>query len=229
MAYNEAATLADVVDELRSELEQLGRPWEIVIVDDGSSDGTEREAVRLAGLVPGVRSVRHPENRGLGGVYRTGFTEAQGAHVTFYPADGQFPASLLPLFRATILEADLVLGYLPERRSAFVGRALSALERMAYRVLVGPMPRFQGVMMYRRELMESVTLYSDGRGWGVVMEFILRSVRGSWRVRSVPTTVRPRAAGRSKVNNLRTIIANLRQLVVLRAVLARGRSESVAG
>lgn len=229
MAYNERVTLGDVVSELRAELDRLGRAWEIVIVDDGSSDGTEHEALRLAEAAGGVRTVRHPANRGLGGVYRTGFAEARGHHVTFYPADGQFPAALLADFRAAIAEADLVLGYLPQRPAALVGRALSALERAAYRVLVGPMPRFQGVMMYRREVMESMTLHSDGRGWGVVMEFVLRTARGPWRVRSIPTTVRPRAVGRSKVNNLRTITANLRQLLTLRAVLARGRSSSVAG
>lgn len=228
MAYNERVTLAAVVEELRLELERLGRPWEIVIVDDGSSDGTEREAVQLAEANRGVRTVRHPKNLGLGGVYRTGFSEAQGRHVTFFPADGQFPATILTDFRAAIAEADLVLGYLPRRPGALVGRTLSALERVAYRVIIGPMPRFQGVMMYRREVMDATPLLSEGRGWGVMMEFALRVSRGPWRVRSLATPVRPRVAGRSKVNNLRSIMANLRQLLALRVVLARGRRGSAA-
>jgi hypothetical protein len=78
------------------------------------------------------------------------------------------------------------------------------------------MPRFQGIMMIRRELLRDIPLSSTGRGWAVVMEFILKAARAGARIDSVPTTVRPRSHGESKVNNWRTIVANLRQLLTLR-------------
>jgi hypothetical protein len=100
-----------------------------------------------------------------------------------------------------------------------MSRVLSATERVLYRALLGPMPRFQGIMMFRRELLNEITLQSRGRGWAVVMEFILRVSRKPSRVISLPTAVRPRVAGHSKVNNIRTIIANLQQMARLRRLL----------
>jgi glycosyltransferase involved in cell wall biosynthesis len=220
MCYNERETLGPVAAELCAALAAAGRPWELLIVDDGSTDGSAEVARALAAGTPGVRVVRHPRNRGLGGVYRTGFIEARGDYVTFFPADGQFPPEILGAFRSAITDRDLVLGYLPERPGAPLSRLLSAVERVLYRVVVGPMPRFQGIMMFRRGLLDAVPLRSEGRGWGVVMEFVLRVWRSGHRVVSLPTRVRPRSHGRSKVNNLRTISANVRQMLALRRILA---------
>lgn len=219
MAYNEAANVEPVAREIAGALAALGRRCELLIVDDGSTDGTGALADRLAGELPGARVIHHRPNRGLGGVYRTGFAEARGALLTFFPADGQFPATIIPLFVAAMEGVDMVLGYLPERRGALPARALSRIEKMIYRLLFGPMPKFQGVLMFRRALLDDLELKSTGRGWAVLMELIIRAARGGYRLVSVPTTLRPRLSGVSKVNNLRTIWANLRQVVGLRRYL----------
>lgn len=219
-AWNEAGSIEGFVRDVVAELETLGNTFEILVVDDGSTDGTERIADHLAAEIPGVRVVHHPENRGLGGVYRTGFDEARGDFLSFFPADGQFPASILRDLRREAAAHDLVLGYLP-RRTDVVGKTLSGIERILYRTLVGKMPRFQGVFMLRRDVLRKVSLYSEGRGWGIVMEMILRVHRGGYRVTSIPTTVRPRAFGQSKVNNLRNIRANVVQLATLRSILRK--------
>jgi len=221
MTYNEAGSLEAVVHEIHQTLEELGRPYEVLIVDDGSDDGSAELADRLAETLPGVRVVHHPVNQGLGGVYRTGFAQARGDWITFFPADGQFPAAIIGQFAPLMDRADMVLGYLPERKRSLLGQALSALERLLYRLLFGPLPRFQGVLMFRRSLLDQFALKSAGRGWAVLMELIIRTSRGGYRVLSVPTMMRPRMSGRSKVNNLRTIWANLRQAIALRRDLGQ--------
>lgn len=172
-----------------------------------------------------IRVVHHRVNGGLGEVCRTGFREATGRYVTFFPADGQFPASIIAAFRPAMESADLVLAYLPDRRDSLLGKALSWIERLLYRTLLGPMPRFQGIMMFRRSLLDTVPSASVGRGWGVVREFIIRVSRADAVVVSRPTTIRHRTAGESKVNNARTIIANLKQLFELRAVLRKEQAQ----
>jgi len=221
MAYNEEGSLRQTALELVEKTRELGISAEIVIVDDGSTDGTNAIAMRLASELEEVRVVRHPRNLGLGGVYRTGFAEARGEYVTFFPADGQFPASILGTFVARMGDADLVLGYVEGGRPSLVGRLLSAGERLLYRVFVGPMPRFQGVLLLRRAVLSEVPLVTTGRGWGVLMELVVRVSRGPYRVVSVPTPVRPRLSGASKVQNLRTILANALQIVELGMVLRR--------
>jgi glycosyltransferase involved in cell wall biosynthesis len=221
MAYDEAENLEAVVRELHGVMAALPGPRadELLIVDDGSRDGTGAVADRLAAQLDGVRVVHHQVNQGLGGVYRTGFQEAARDLVSFFPADGQFPATIIPDFYPLMDQYDLVLGYLPRRASSPLAKGLSAAEKVLYRLLFGPMPRYQGVFMVQRKVLQGLTLRTTGRGWGVVMEMVLRIFRGPYRVTSVPTTLRPRMSGQSKVNNLRTVWTNLKQALVLRRTL----------
>jgi len=216
MAFDEEATLAEVVREIDDELRRLGRRYEILVVDDGSKDGTGRIADELALLLPCVRVVHHQPNRGLGAVYRTGFAEARGEWLTFYPADGQFPASIIGDYLAASEGADVILGTLPHRGGPLAARALSLAERVLLRALFGHFPRFQGILMFRRALLDDTPLVSQGRGWTVLMEFVLRAARRGAHIKHVPTTIRPRRGGRSKVTNLRSIASNLRQVLALR-------------
>ena len=218
-AWNEVETLRTVVLEQLAELTRLDVTFELVIIDDGSTDGTGEEADRLAEAHPEVRVIHHGENRGLGGVYRTGFTESRGVFVTFFPADGQFPAGILASYYPLAEEWDMVLGILPERRDKLLGAILGRFERILYRVAVGPMPRLEGVFIFRRAILSQIPLKSVGRGWTVVWELLLRAQRKGYRMVSCSNTLRPRTHGASKVNNIRNITANLRQLFLLRRLL----------
>jgi glycosyltransferase involved in cell wall biosynthesis len=216
MAYNEVGSLDAVAREIHDALDRQGCPYELLIVDDGSTDGSGTLADRLGQELAGTRVVHHQHNRGLGAVYRTGFAEARGDLVTFFPADGQFPAGIIGQYLAAIDGADMILGTLPERRDALVARALSLAERLLLRGLFGHFPRFQGIVMFRRALLDGMVLASRGRGWTVLMELILRAERQGARIKNLPITLRPRASGRSKVNNLRNIVSNLQQVLALR-------------
>lgn len=219
MAYNEAANLQTAVEELVAALESLTVPYELLIINDGSSDTTGDVADGLAKKHPNARVVHHGINRGLGGVYRSGFTESRGSLVTFFPADGQFPATIIPDFFEAAVGADIVLGYIPDRKDSLLARVLSWGERCLYRFLFGPIPKFQGILMFRRRILDDIRLQSDGRGWVILMELIVRCSRAGYRIVSRPTTIRPRLSGGSKVNNLRTIHANLRQILALKRYL----------
>lgn len=212
LAFNEVDNLPVAIEEMLGELRGLAIPWELLIIDDGSTDGTGELAEQLAEDQPGIRVVHHPQNLGLGGGYRTGFREARGEWVTFFPADAQFPASIVGQFLGRSAGADMVVGYLPDARPGLVGRALSLTERVLYRLLLGKMPRFQGILLIRRTLLHEIPLVSEGRGWAIVMELLIRASRGPYRLVSEPTAIRPRLSGDSKVNNPRTILANLLQL-----------------
>lgn len=217
-AFDEIQTLETVISEMQDVFFKLKRSYELVIVDDGSKDGTGELADRLASQIPEVRVIHHPTNCGLGYVYRTGFNQARGQNITFFPADGQFPASIILQFAPLMDKYDFVLGYLNIRRSV-LAQTLSWLERCIYQALYGSFPRFQGVMMFKRAILERFALKSVGRGWAVVMELILRAQRDGCRMISVPTEIRPRLFGVSKVNNLRNILANLRQAIAIRQLL----------
>lgn len=219
MAWNEAATLAAVAREIHQELVRLAASFEILVVDDGSTDGTGQLADELVHALPGLRVHHHGANLGLGAVYRTAFALARGELLTFFPADGQFAASIIGAYLPAMGDADMILGVLPDRGGPVSARLLSLAERLLLRGLFGDFPRFQGILMFRRALLRGTTLYSQGRGWTVLMELILRQARAGARIKNFPITIRPRASGRSKVNNLRSILSNLRQVLALRLTL----------
>lgn len=223
LAYNEAENLRPAALELLEALHSLGHSFELLIVNDGSKDETGAVADGLGREFPSVRVIHHPTNLGLGGGYRTGFTEARGERLIFYPADGQFPAEILVRFYRE-MDAQgyaMVLGYLPNHRRPLVGRVLSLAEKLAYRALVGPMPRFQGLLMFETRLLERFPIVSTGRGWGILLEFIVRCARGGVKMQSLPTDLRPRASGQSKVENTKTVVANVKQLLLLREAIRR--------
>jgi dolichol-phosphate mannosyltransferase len=219
MAYNEVATLDTVTREIITELEGLKRDYEVIIVDDGSVDGTKTIAEDLINEFSRIRLVRHDNNLGLGGVYCTGFTQSRYDLVTFFPADGQFPASILLQFVPLMDSHDMVLGYLPERSSPIIAKILSKAERILYCLLFGRLPKFQGVFMFRRTMLNEIHLQSIGRGWAVVLELIIKASRRNYRLISIPTEIRPRISGKSKVNNFRSILINFNQAIELRRYL----------
>ncbi len=221
MCYNEAATLEGVFEEIAGELKRTGRPYDITIIDDGSRDGSGEIADRLAATHPAVKVVHHPTNLGLGTVYRTGFYAGSQEAVTLFPADGQFPATIISQFLGRLEEADMVLGYVPSLKE---GRPvllvfLSWVERVICRVLFGHFPEFQGIMMFRRKVLDRVKLTTTGRGWTIQMELIIRVNREAFRIVSEATGIRPRTSGTSRATTFRNAWSNFIQLLELRRSL----------
>jgi dolichol-phosphate mannosyltransferase len=220
-AYNEQASVADVTREVVTTLDAVGQPYEVLLIDDGSTDGTSEIADRMAAKYDRVIAIHHGENRGLGGVYRTAFSHATCDYLTIIPGDGEVPASTIPTFLSLIDDMDMVLGFLPEGKFRANGkpdwrsRLLSGTERKIYRLLFGTFPRFQGNLMFRRKLLAELPLSSTGRGWLVMTEVIIRASQAGYRIASVPIEMRPRVAGKSKVKNARMAVIIFRQIISL--------------
>ena len=219
--YNEKESLRTAVADILSAPLPDGWQLELLIIDDGSTDGSAAIADELAAGDRRIRVVRHSPNQGLGQVYRTGFETARGDWLSFLPADGQCPATeLLRLINANADgQSDLVLSLLPAGRETLITHILSELERVLFRILFGRTPPFQGIFLVRTEKLRKLALHSQGRGWAIVLEMIIRADRSGWRWINEAVHCRPRQAGRSKVNNFRMVVMNFLQLLKLRWLL----------
>ena len=218
-AYDEAENLRPVVAEVLAFLrEQVADP-ELIIVDDGSTDGTGPIADDLARVEPGVIAVHHDRNRGIGAALKTGFARATKQWVTILPADGQIAPWEIALFFDDALDADLVTSVYRARHDGGYRKVLSWGLRAATRLVAGADVRSEGIYVVRRDVLAELPLESDS--FFLNLELPLRAARAGKRVRTVTMTARPRRAGRSKSSALRHVAIVFGELVRYRRSLRR--------
>ncbi len=183
--------------------------YEIIVIDDGSEDRTWAVLQDLATRYPFLRPVRHRSRRGIADALRTGYLNARGRVLVFYPADLQFKPEDIPRLTAPVLagDADVVTGFKQGNyEKAFVSRIYNWLSRKLFHVQVKDL---NSVKAYRREVMEALPLRPDWHRYMVAIAAAQGFVIGE-----VPVPLYPRHAGRSKFGVSRIPVGLLDMLSV---------------
>ena len=194
--YNEADNVDPLVDELARVFAGVTAPWEIVLVDDGSRDGTWAR-VRARAVADGrIRGLRHGENRGQSAAVWTGITGTQARLLCTLDGDLQNDPSELPRMLAMLgPNLDFVCGHRVARQDNWLRKASSKVARWARKAALGQDFADTGCALraFKRESLEGVFLFNG------LHRFlpILAAGNGS-RCREVPVRHRPRVAGVSK-------------------------------
>jgi glycosyltransferase involved in cell wall biosynthesis len=211
--YNEEANVAPLLDELFAALRGLARPFEVICVDDGSTDGTFEALARYAGRERTLRVLRFGRNFGQTAAVSAGIEAAQNAIIV--PMDGDLqndPADIARLLAALEGGADVVSGWRRVRRDREFGRRLpSRIANALISAVSGVRLHDYGCTLkaYRRGVLQGVRLY------GEMHRFI--PIYASWqgaRVKELEVHHRPRHAGRSKYGLNRTFKVLLDLVVV---------------
>ncbi len=192
-AKDEAENLAEFVRLTREALLPLPYAVELVIVNDGSHDGTPRVLEELAAKHPFVRVVTHRTQRGIADALKSGADVARGRVLVYYPADLQYLPSDIPDLVGPILEgqADIVTGTKQgQYNKRLVSGVYNALSRWLFGVRVKDL---NSVKAYRRELMDIVPMRPDWHRFMVVV-----AASQGFRLAERPVPVHPRRAGTSK-------------------------------
>ncbi len=194
--HNEERSVALLLDELGSALDGIGRPWEAVFVDDGSTDGTFSALTRLHDAADNVRIVRLRRNFGKAAALQAGFEEARGEVVVTIDGDLQDDPAEIPRLLAKLDEGfDLVSGWKAKRRDPLSRRIPSRI----FNSVSGRMSGLRlhdlncGLKAYRAEALHGLRLYGELHRFVPV----LAHYRG-FRVGEVPVNHRPREHGRSR-------------------------------
>jgi glycosyltransferase involved in cell wall biosynthesis len=193
---NEEATLGPLYAEVSAALAESGFDWEIVYVDDGSTDGSYRELLSLHDVHPNVRVVRLRRNFGKAAALAAGFEAAAGEVVVTMDADLQDDPAEIPNLVAKLDEGyDLVAGWKRDRKDPFVRRLFSHVYNTATRVATGVQLHDMncGLKAYRVEVLEHVRLYGERHRFVPVLAHHF-----GYRVTELPVNHRPRLNGCSR-------------------------------
>jgi glycosyltransferase involved in cell wall biosynthesis len=195
--------------------------YEIILVNDGSTDRTGEIARELEQRIPNFRLVEHYPNRGYGGSLKAGFTAATKGLIAFTPADKQFVFGEITRFLAKIDQADIVSGYRANRQDPLIRKFNALGWNMTVRLLFGYLCRDIdcGFKLFRREILEHVTLISDGAM--IDTEFLAGAKARGYRIAEVPVTHLPRVAGHPTGANVKVIVKAFRDLARFRLRLSR--------
>ncbi len=214
--HNEVGNLERLVASARETLPRVADQWEVIVVDDGSTDGTGPLADRLAADDPCVRVVHHPHNRGYGAALQSGFAAARYDYVFFTDGDGQFDLAEIALLLPLLDQADLALGY-RLRRADPAHRLLYAwCYKLLIRAILGLKVRDLdcAFKLLPRRLLESVTLTSNGAL--ISAELLLKAQRAGFTWAQVGVHHYPRISGQQSGGDLRVILRMFRELWQLR-------------
>lgn len=211
-AYNEAAVIRRAIAEAEDGLSRHFARFEIIVVDDGSSDATPVEVCRALDDAPHTRYLRHVQNRGYGAALRTGFEAARGELVAFTDADCQFDLADLATLAARAEAVPVVVGFRADRKDPWRRRFLSWGYNVLARTLLGTRVRDVdcALKVFRREVLKE--LLPTARGFFVNTEVLTRARQLGLEVVELPVTHRPRAGGESKVS-LREVPRTARTLL----------------
>lgn len=193
-AHNEEATVAAFVERTAKAFAELGRPWELVYVDDGSTDGTADAIRAVQRSEPRVRLISQRRNLGLTEALNRGFREAAGEIIVFLPADLESdPAVDIPLLLGKLDEGyDVVSGWRQGRRDG--KRIASRVANWTCRLLFGlDVHDMNWIKAFRREVTDGFALRSSWHRYMLVL-----ALNEGWRIGEVKVPYRPRQAGRSK-------------------------------
>lgn len=212
-AYNEEPCLEATVSELLGVMERLGRPHEIIIVDDGSTDRTPAIVRALAARHERIRGLHLRPRSGQTAGFEAGFRAARGAMIVTMDADGQNDPSDIPDILAVLEGCDLVCGWRKERADGWLRRVSSRIANGFRDLMMGRVVHDVGCSLkaFRRPVVERLRLFEG------LHRFLpeLAAMNG-FRVREVVVRHRPRSAGRAKYGVGNRVFRALRALFAVR-------------
>ena len=198
-AYNEEACIEPVVRETIGVLRGLGRAFEIVVVNDGSTDATGARLDRLRADLPELRVLRLAVRSGQSAALGAAFRAARGTVFVTLDADGQNDPADIPALLARLADCDLCCGYRAQRQDTWSKRVGSRLANAVRNRVLREKIRDTGCTLKAFRAERARPLPMQFRGLHRFLPALM-AMAGA-RIAEIPVNHRPRAAGRSKYTN----------------------------
>jgi glycosyltransferase involved in cell wall biosynthesis len=211
--FNEGSTLVEVCQDIRRELTQLGNSWELIFIDDGSTDSTDATLDHLAEEDQRVRVIHFKRNFGQTAAMMAGFDHARGQVIIPLDGDGQNDPADIPKMLAALDQGyDVVSGWRKDRQDNYIKRNVPSILANKLISLVSGVPLHDfgcSLKAYKRHVVEGIRLY------GEMHRFL--PIYASWhgaKISEVVVNHHPRRTGSSKYGLERVVKVLLDLLVV---------------
>jgi glycosyltransferase involved in cell wall biosynthesis len=215
-AYNDSGTIASMVIRTVKTAAELTPDFEVIVVDDGSADGTADIADELARTYPQVRAIHHPVNRDYGAALQTGFRSATKALIFYTDGDAQYdPAELRDLWRRMTPDVDLVNGYKISRADPLHRIVIGRIYHYIVSLLFGLTLRDVDCdfRLMRRAIFDRINLEKTS---GIICVEMMKKIQDAgFRVAEVPVHHFHRTYGTSQFFNVRRLFRTGRDLLIL--------------
>ena len=214
--WNEQENIENVIKKAIPAVQKVADEWEIIMVDDGSSDKTLEIAKRLAKQDSRLVVASHEKNRGYGAALKTGFEKSKYNLVVFNDGDGQFDLSEVTKFLERIENADMVIGYRKRRVDSPLRHVLMNLLKVWDLVLF----RFKfkdidcGFKLFKKEALDKIQpLKSEGAI--ITTEILARARKEHLKIAQVEVNHYPRIYGNQSGGNPRVILRAVKESLFL--------------
>lgn len=218
-AFNEAQNLSATVENAVSALSNVVPEFEILIVDDGSTDATAEVCDRLASRHSVVRIIRHPRNRGYGAALRSGFAAACRDLVFFTDSDGQFRFGQVAEFIAQIDAVHMVLGY-RAGQDRWLRKVNYYIGNWLARTLLGVRVRDINCAykLFHRHFLQQLSLMSEGAM--INTELLALAAHAGWTFHEIGVTHYPRKSGAATGAKFEVIVRTFAEYFRLQSRIA---------
>ena len=220
--YNEQDNIARTVQQSLGVLEKLDADFEVIIVNDGSTDKTGQIADQIAKQNKNVKVVHHPENLGYGAALQSGIKAATKKLVFYTDGDGQFDINEMPSLLPLIKQYDIVCGYRINRQDNLIRKINGWCWTKLVCLLFGMKVRDIdcAFKLYKREIFDDIKLSSSGAL--ISAEILARALRKGYSLTQKGVHHYPRTAGAQTGANLRVILRAFKELIKLKRRILSG-------
>ena len=224
--YNEKENIGPLHREIRAVMDATGLPWELLLVDDGSTDGSAADLERLAAADPGVRVLRLEKNTGQSAALAAGFAAAAGEVVVTLDADLQNDPADIPRLLSALPGYGAVVGWRRQRHDSWVRRLSSRIANGVRNAVTRETVTDTGCSL---KAMRRVALFHlpAFRGMHRFLPTFIKM--NGYPVTELPVNHRPRQAGESKYGIGNRLWVGIGDLFMVRWLQGRGFNYRIAG